>query len=159
MKTSQPTPMQHTPLQPPQVITLGLRRFLRSCNGSETVSNETKGSLSINSMGSGLSPTSVWPSLNATQPIYSLSIPGPPSPIASIFFLLMVVISHAKHHPQKNTIPTPLAAKPPAQHCYRCCFNPSRFQQGNSLSFLHVRVPRPSLQAAKLFLLFFSHQR
>lgn len=114
MKTSQPTPMQHTPLQPPQVITLGLCCFLWSCNGSETVSNETKGSLSINSMGSGSGPTSVWPSLYAAQPIYSLSIPGPPSPIVSIFFLLMVVISHAKHHPQKKTIPTPLAAKSPA---------------------------------------------
>lgn len=28
MKTSQPTPMQHTPLQSPQVITLGLHCFL-----------------------------------------------------------------------------------------------------------------------------------
>lgn len=128
MKTSQPTPMQHTPLQSPQVITLGLHRFLRSCNGSETVSNETKGSLSINSMGSGSGPTSVWPSLYTAQPIYSLSIPGPLSPIESIFFLLMVVISHTKHHPQKETIPTPLAGKPLLWHGYKRCPNPLSFQ-------------------------------
>lgn len=128
------TPLQLTPLQPPRVIALGLHRFLWSWNGSEAASNETKGSLSINSMGSGSGPTSVWPSLYTAQPIYSLSIPGPLSPIVSIFFLLMAVISPKKHHSKKKTACAPLAANPLVWHSSECCPNPLPFQQGSLLS-------------------------
>lgn len=92
-------------------------------------------------MGSGSGPTSVWPSLYTAQPIYSLSIPGPLSPIASIFFLLMVVISHTKHHPQKATISTPSAANPLAWHSYECCPNPLSFQHVTVSPFFLFRVP------------------
>lgn len=144
MKTSQPTPMQHTPLQSPQVITLGLYCFLWSCNGSERASNETKGILSINSMGSGSGPTSVWPSLYTVQPIYSLSVPGPLSPIASIFSYLWLSLATLSTTPSKRPSFLSLAASPLPRHSHECCPNPISFQPGNSLSFLLVQVSRLS---------------
>lgn len=93
--------------------------------------------------------TSVWPSLYTAQPIYSLSIPGPLSPIASIFLLLMVIISPIKHHPKKETACASLAANPLVWHSSECCPNPLSFQQGSPLSLFRLpahpfELPRSS---------------
>lgn len=154
MKMSQPTSIQHTLLQSPQVITLGLHYFLWNGNGSETAYDETKGNLSLNQWALDLaqhlfgflytqqSKFILYPFLGLSLQqcpyffywclsLATLSITLRKRPFAPLWHLILY------HGTAMSAAPTPY-----------------HFHNITTLFFLLVQVSKPFLQASKLFLLF-----